>query len=116
MGELLLPVDGADMVVQTATRWDIRDHKDETYTVQCVDHEFYEHARWSIRHNATIEDHRGKFWMTMIQEPATEMQGECDTFLFTRMVDGVEYVVFDEAESYEVTTTKYRRVVDENGF
>lgn len=110
MNELLLPVDGADMLVATSVRWDIRDCRGEMHTVETVDQEFWEHARWSLRHNVTIKDHRGQFWMTMIQEPATEMQGECDLFLFTRLVDGVEYVVFDRAEPYEVTTVKYRRI------
>lgn len=109
MNELLLPRYHVELMVHSNERFDFRDANDEAHTVQTIAQDFFEHARWSLRYEMTIKDHRDNYWMTMIQYPATEMQGECDTFLFTRMVDGVEYVVFDPAEVYEVVETRYRK-------
>ena len=110
MNELLLPKGRAEALVHTNERYDIRDANDEAQTVQFVTSELFEHARWSLRYELTIRDHRDQFWMTMIQFPATENQEGCETFLFTRMVDGVEYVVFDPAEPYQHIETRYRKV------
>ena len=110
MNELLLPKDQAELLVHTNERYDIRDANDEAQTVQFVASEMFEYARWSVRYELTIKDHRDQYWMTMVQFPATEGQESCDTFLFTRMVDGVEYVVFDPAEAYERVETRYRKV------
>jgi hypothetical protein len=109
VNELLLPKDWCEALAYSTTRFDIRDANDETQTVQYVSSELFEHARWSLRYELTIKDHRDQYWMTMTQSPATENQ-ECETFLFTRMVDGVEYVVFEPAEPYEVIETRYRKV------
>ena len=116
MNELLIPKDWAECIPHSSAPVDVRDHLNEAHTIRFLDLELFEHARWSIRYQMAVVDHRGNYWVTMYQEPATEMQDGIDPFLFTRMVDDIECVVFSPAERYEVSHWRYRPVVDENGF
>jgi hypothetical protein len=117
MDKMLIPRQWADMLPGKISPLDVRDHLDEMQTLKYLDLEFFEHARWSLRYRMAVEDHRGNYWVTMYEEPATENNDDtANPFLFTRLVDGEEYVVFDRAERYEVTHWRYRPVVDENGF
>jgi hypothetical protein len=116
MNELLIPKDWAECLPHSSNPVDCRDAKDEMQTLWFCATELFEHARWSIRYQMIIRDHRDNLWITMIQDPATENQEGMDRFLFTRLVDGIEYVVFNPAEAYEVVEVRYRAKPDKNGF
>lgn len=108
--ELLIDKDWADALAHSGAPIDYRSPDGETLTLWFEGEQLGRHSRWSISYLHVIRDHRDRLWGTVYLRPATEAQEGQDRWAFTRMVDGVEHVVFRPVESFEEVVTNYRYV------